>query len=96
MKHLKVGNVAFWRYDKYPYLLSGEISKITSSGKSVEIESFGFGYVFTPAFCLPRDEAEFCNKNLKELAIARCKELDLIKEKYVRLANIVLPKEIKI
>lgn len=58
MKHLKVGNGAFWRYDLKPFLYGTivEVKKDKSyPGKGwVAIEGYGIGTWFKPVFCLPK------------------------------------------
>lgn len=75
MKHLKVGNIAFWRYDgAFKPLLSGEISLIHKAGKNtglltdvIETENFGKGHCFRPLFCLPPKEGEELAREMEHL-----------------------------
>ena len=49
-KQVKAGSrkkFAFWKYDLFPFILGGEVSK-TLEGGQVEIVGFGPGYNFKP------------------------------------------------
>lgn len=62
----EVGLYAFWRYDLFPYLLGGSISKVHKDGR-VEIMSYGPGYTFKPLFVLPGDLGARLRLALEEL-----------------------------
>jgi hypothetical protein len=43
---------AFWSYDEFPYVRSGEVVQINDDS-TVEIKNFGKGYRFTPLKIVP-------------------------------------------
>lgn len=44
--------IAFWRYDEFPYVLSGEVVKMDDDGK-VTTKEYGIGFRFQPIKILP-------------------------------------------
>ena len=79
---------AFWRYDKFPYLLGGRVAKFHAKGR---IEAKGYqGYSFHPILLVVNEEGEQLREaliNLKEEKVREQAELDL---KYIRKLEILL------
>jgi hypothetical protein len=65
----KIGNLAFWSYDQFPYLLHGVIANVSSDKQAVYIDSYQSW--FNPVFCLPPNEGMALTKQLAEIK-ARC------------------------
>ncbi len=73
MKHLKIGNYAFWRYD-HPFkpLIGGLITDVSPAKKGqylhghVEIEGYGNHAWFNPVFCLPADKGALLKSAIEE------------------------------
>lgn len=57
---------AFWRYDLYPYVLGGEITKIKDDGR-VETVGYGPGTTFKPFLILPLLPGRKLMMSIKEL-----------------------------
>jgi hypothetical protein len=68
MKHLKVGNMAFWHYSPWPAFLGAKITRIRTTndypGKGHIMAEGYSGYWFKPAFCLPLVEGEVLKEKL--------------------------------
>ena len=69
MKKPKPGLVAFWRYDLYPFFLSGTIKKVTSLGY-VETREYGPGFAFLPIYVCSVKRANEYRQVLFELEVA--------------------------
>lgn len=66
--HCTPGNIAFWNYDSFPYLLHGVIEEVGDRGTTrglVYIESYQAW--FTPAFCLSAVEGAELGARLLEI-----------------------------
>ena len=95
------GNIAFWSYGSFPYLLHGSIKEVGSAG-SVRGMVYIAGYQswFTPVFCLPPTEArpliqhiaevkeQYENRVAAELIVAK----SLIRDKLSASARVTYPK----
>jgi cellulose biosynthesis protein BcsQ len=55
---------AFWKYDLFPYVLSGEIMNMDKDGK-VQTKEFGPGHWFHPIKILPNEEGLEIHKVLE-------------------------------
>ena len=58
--------VAFWRYDSFPFVLGGHVTKLRADG-SVETRQYGHGYYFTPFKILPKEAGEAVLEEFKKL-----------------------------
>lgn len=65
MKTLK-GCVAFWPYDKFPFILGGHITEMNERG-AVETREYGPGFFFKPIKILPAKAGEAALAKLEEL-----------------------------
>lgn len=70
---MKIGQYAFWSYDKYPYFRGGKITAIHPAKKGeychgcVEIEDCGKGYWWPVKFCLNVKEGKILLTQIKVL-----------------------------
>ena len=64
-KSAEIGDVAFWEYDKFPFLLCGEITKIYDNGY-VKTREFG-GMIFNPVFFMEKEKGYELKNKLNEL-----------------------------
>ena len=79
---------AFWKYDLFPYVLSGEIVRMTEKGY-VETKEYGNGYFYNPIKIYPNEvgieiqdklqklEYEYDQKKNKLLEEYRLKIIDI-------------------
>lgn len=75
------GDIAFWRYDQYPYLLHGTVADVSGStavaayhdGWSVHVEEYGVGTRFLTSFILPPEPGRMLAQRLDGLR-AQCQE----------------------
>ncbi len=72
---------AFWKYDQFPYLLGGKVTRINDIGK-VETEEFGKNYWFSPIKFLPEDSAKKLLLKLKELEEKRRQDMEKLYKKF--------------
>lgn len=87
---------AFWKYDQYPYVLSGTVAGVPPSNtNAVETVEYGKGWHFKPIIILPDDEGKVISDKLCELRAQYDQELDALRERYIRLRNEVAPFMIK-
>lgn len=56
--------IAFWKYDREPFVLSGEVESFTSDGY---VMVKGYGYAFNPIKILPYDEGIKVKDKIEEL-----------------------------
>ena len=70
---MKNKEYAFWKYDQFPYVLGGEISRyVEFNGRQmVEVVSYGKGHWFKPIKILPLAEGLEIQKKLNILASER-------------------------
>jgi hypothetical protein len=57
---------AFWRYDTFPYVLGGTVTKMLPSGR-VETVEYGPGHSFMPIKILPRADGAALWQKLENL-----------------------------
>jgi hypothetical protein len=57
---------AFWKYDLYPFVLSGTVTSINPVSKLVKTKQFGESS-FQPVFILPDEEGDRVAERLSEL-----------------------------
>ncbi len=58
---------AFWRYDQFPYVLSGTVTKTLPNG-NVEVEGYGTGTTgFKPILVVPEPRGKLIAKSLERL-----------------------------
>jgi hypothetical protein len=88
------GYVAFWKYDTFPYVLSGYITKMREDG-SVETEGYGKGHWFMPFKILPPVSGGKLQADLKILELQYRNALLNLQEEWVKKRNalITVPKE---
>lgn len=82
----RIGHIAFWRYDTYPFYLWGHVTKVHQYGTVATIE-YGKGHIFVPAAILPALEGEALATRLKELESARDHETIGVHRKYLHLLD---------
>ena len=59
--------IAFWKYDSYPYILSGEVNDISEKGY-VTTKEYGKGHQFNALIIVEKSiMSDTVQKNLKEL-----------------------------
>jgi len=58
---------AFWRYDLYPFILCGEVTRVTDTG-AVETVEYGKGFLFQPILIVPYDVGTKMRERLRDLA----------------------------
>lgn len=74
---------AFWKYDQFPFLLGGEVTRVLPKG-SVETKEFGAGYYFMPVKMLPLAEGKKINVELKALEHEYRVQKQGLHEKYMQ------------
>lgn len=79
---------AFWKYDLFPYLIGGQITKLLSNGR-VRTKEFG-GYSFTPVKMLSVEEGAKLRSKLNDLKLARDKAIKEIELEYQQELNNLL------
>lgn len=57
---------AFWKYDSFPYLLGGTVTRMDERG-NVETEEFGINHWFRPIKLVPVKHGRMVNAALKAL-----------------------------
>ena len=77
-KH-KVGDIAFWGYDSYPYYLWGRISMV--DGNSVSVDNYP-GWKFQVRFSLPEKEGLELGNKLKVLRFERNSKIEDITQEF--------------
>ncbi len=86
-----LGNlIAFWEYDKYPYCLGGNVTKITDNG-DVEIEQYGKGRYFCPIKILPENKGIEVLKILSSLKDEYDEEKEQLKDKFISKLKVSVP-----
>jgi hypothetical protein len=87
---------AFWRYDAYPFVLGGEITKMREDG-AVEVQGFGSGFWFHPFKIVPLAEGERIKRELESLERALKAEIKKLQVEFLlrRDAVIQVPEEKK-
>jgi hypothetical protein len=71
---------AFWRYDRFPYLLGSEVDKVLDSG-AVKVKGYG-GACFKPVKILPLDAGKEMHEELERLERAYNRESNELLNKY--------------
>jgi len=80
---------AFWKYDHFPYVLGGEVTKMLPDG-AVETVGYGKGFSFTPFKIVPLEEGKKIVAQLQSLKDAKNKaEAEHRKEWNKRLEEII-------
>lgn len=80
---------AFWKYDKFPFLLGGTITNMRADG-AVETVGFGKGCWFNPVKIVPVELGRKITKELQVLEQERNNELDRIYAKYLDKRNAII------
>ena len=83
-----IGHMAFWEYDRFPYLLHGVITQ-ERNGR-VETEGYGPGNWFTPKFILPLEQGKNLSQKINALEAERIRELSVIHQRYNHLLDAAL------
>ena len=85
---------AFWKHDKFPYCLWGEVTEFRLDG-SVETKEYGVRHYFHPFLIIPKEMADKMESDLELLIGRRINDLDNLNLKYSHLlADIIkLPKD---
>ena len=96
MKHLRKGNIAFWRYDQAGRrFLSGRIEEVSGKGYPgpghAMVEGYGRTMWFKVAFCLPPKQGQQASKVLEDAAQKHCHAVESATAEYVRTVNSILP-----
>ncbi len=73
---------AFWKYDVFPYILGGHITRISSNG-SVETKEYGPGNYFKPFKIVPAKTGEKLHIEIKKSE----KDFRLAEEKFKEFWN---------
>lgn len=80
--------MAFWQYDRYPYLLCGTITAMREDGL-VKTKEFGQGSLFRPVLILPIDTGLKLKSELERLEQEHIKETkELLLKSKEKLAEI--------
>jgi hypothetical protein len=84
---------AFWKYDQYPYVLSGTVSSISTKADPdiVETVEYGKGMYFRPMIILPDEEGKEIAEKLKMLKEQYNQEMASLRDRYIKLRNEVAP-----
>jgi len=82
----------FWKYDLFPFLLGGEITKtkIHDSKKCVESKEYGIGYYFLLDFSTSNKKGRKLLKELNILKTERLEEISTLDKKYKKKLKIIL------
>ncbi len=80
--------MAFWPYDKFPYILCGEIEKFYSYGK-VMVTGYS-GLLIKPSLILEYEEGEEIQTKLKNIETSYRIDLNEVKNKYKAIVDKVL------
>ncbi len=75
-----IGQMAFWEYDLYPYLLYSII--VDEKNGKVETKGYGKGAWFTPKFILPLQQGESLADELESLKNQRHHETNSVHVRY--------------
>jgi hypothetical protein len=81
--------IAFWPYDRYPYVLSGTVLKVNEYG-NVETEEYGKGYFFQPLLILPARAGKALQAELKQLEKEYHNEIAKVSGKYMAMRDFIL------
>lgn len=81
---------AFWAYDQFPYVLSGEVLEIHAGGK-VSTKEYSPGYRFTPLVMLPSEEGLAVKTQLDFLAAEYREALNRLRADYLAKAKALAP-----
>lgn len=84
---------AFWRYDSFPYVLGGHVTKMSESGL-VETKEYGRQQWFRPIILLPKNTGEKIQSELRKLRDEKYKADAECCRKFLEKATKILP-EIK-
>lgn len=101
-KRARKGNIAFWRHDRYPYLLHGTIVKVRPMKKwnrddvVVETAEYGIGFGFKVAFILPPAAGKRLGANLDSLRAAYTRSKDEMHERFKKAAEETLGAEVMV
>ena len=72
---------AFWKYDKFPYVLGGTVTKMRNDGY-VETVEFGVGYAFKPVKILPLEAGKQLLMQLNQLECDRETAVATVNKKF--------------
>ena len=82
----------FWKYDLFPYVLSGTVSGVgVSDTNLVQTVEFGKGHFFRPMIILPDDEGKVIADKLAQLREQYDQDVNDLREKYIKLRNEAAP-----
>ena len=75
---------AFWKYDLFPYILSGTITYrfMQYNKEMVETKEFGKGNYYKPFLILNNKEGKKLKRELEKLRYEQCDQLNKIKDKF--------------
>lgn len=101
MKHLKIGNIAFWRHSGLgakPFL-AGKVRKIHRAQEypgpgHVGTEEF-VGYWHKPAFCLPPKQGRELEAWIEKLDAERRRQTQEVERRFASAVRKLLPKGVK-
>ena len=80
--------MAFWKYDQFPYLLGGTITKVMDDG-IVKIHEYG-NSCFRPVFIVPKSQGEELLNELENLRKKHRQELEDVLKSNRIIANKLL------
>ena len=87
--------VAFWRYDHFPYILGGTVTKINDKGYLgkgwVETEEYGAGSWFKPINLLPEKQGIELLNQLSELEAERAQAMEKVSCQFDKKLDDLLP-----
>ena len=79
--HMKVGNIAFWKYDQFPYYLSARITEVSDQdSKMVKVAGYG-NHCFRVAFCLPEADGIFLSNTLSDITLELEKQTNVLRHR---------------
>lgn len=85
---------AFWRYDRFPYVLGGEIVRWREDG-AVETKGFGPGQWFHPIKILPVEAGKKLRAELEALEEKQRKEMKAVYDRMDVELAVLFPEAIK-
>lgn len=89
-----IGHFAIWKYDLFPFVKGGTITKVHPDG-SVEVAEYGAGYRFTPQFVMPLPQGKRMLADLDRLTADYRTDLQELNSDYTQRAMHILPEGFK-
>lgn len=83
---------AFWKYDLFPFLLGGEVTKMREDGK-VETKEYGRNTYFVPVKILPLKDGKAINERLRELEREYKRSLEAVRSDFMAQRNKIIKVE---